>query len=153
MATWADVDRLCLALPQVVASTSWGRPAWKVKDRVFIWDRPLTGVEVRQLGEAAPDVDLLGAYVADEGVKQALVAAEPEVFLTTPHFDGYAVVLARLHALELDGLEELVIDSWLLRAPAGVRRAHPEVGAGAGQPHAGGPAARGQRSTSRPSTT
>ena len=128
MASWADVDRLCLALPEVSASTSWGRPAWKVKDRTFVWDRPLTGVEARQLGSAAPDGELLGAYVADEGVKQALLADAPDVFLTTPHFDGYAVVLARLAAIGLDVLAEVVTDAWVLRAPVRVRRAHPEVG-------------------------
>lgn len=128
MASWDDVDRLALALPEVTASSSWGRPAWKVGDRTFVWDRPLTGVEQRQLGDAAPDGPLLGAYVADEGVKQALIADASEVFLTTPHFDGYAVVLARLDAIGLDELAEVVTDSWLLRAPARVRRAHPEVG-------------------------
>jgi hypothetical protein len=128
VASWDDVDRLALALPEVTASTSWGRPAWKVKDKTFVWERPLTGVELRQLGDAAPDGPLLGASVADEGVKHALIADEPGVFLTTPHFDGYAAVLVRLDAIGLDELAEVVTDAWLAKAPARVRRAHPEVG-------------------------
>jgi hypothetical protein len=128
VAGWHDVDRLALALPEVTASTSYGRPAWKVGDRTFVWERPLTGVELRQLGGDAPDGALLGAYVADEGVKQALIADDPGVFLTTPHFDGYAVVLARLEVIGLAELAEVVTDAWLLRAPARVRRAHPDVG-------------------------
>jgi acetyl esterase/lipase len=37
-----------------------GRPAWKVADRAFVYDRPLSGVETRQLGAAAPSGELLG---------------------------------------------------------------------------------------------
>ena len=39
------------------------------------------------------------------------------MFFTTPHFDGYAVVLIRLGAIPVDELEELIIEAWLDRAP------------------------------------
>ena len=58
-----------------------------------------------------------GARVADEGVKFALVAGEPEVYFTTPHFDGYPAVLARLAAVDTDQLEELITEAWLAQAP------------------------------------
>ncbi|GAB3196571.1 MmcQ/YjbR family DNA-binding protein [Geodermatophilus arenarius] len=122
MATWADVRRLALALPGTTEGTSYGRPAWKVRDRAFVWERPLRRADVEQLGDAAPEGPVLGAAVADEGVKQALVADDPAVYLTTPHFDGYAAVLVRLDAIDVAELGELVTEAWLARAPARLAR-------------------------------
>ncbi|MGY1831645.1 MmcQ/YjbR family DNA-binding protein [Geodermatophilus sp. SYSU D01180] len=124
MATWADVRRLALALPGTTEGTSYGRPAWKVRDRAFVWERPLRRADVEQLGDVAPEGPVLGAAVADEGVKHALVADDPAVYLTTPHFDGYAAVLVRLDAIDVAELEELVTEAWLAKAPARLAREH-----------------------------
>ena len=124
MATWADVRRLALALPATVEGTSWGSPAWKVRDRTFVWERPLRRADLEHLGDAAPDGPLLGAAVADEGVKRALVAEDPAVYLTTPHFDGYAAVLVRLDAIGVDELAEVVTDAWLAKAPRRLAQQH-----------------------------
>ena len=118
MATWADVRRLALALPETAEKPSYGgAPAWTVKGRAFVWDRPLAKKDVAELGDAAPDGPVLGAHVADDGVKQALLAEQPSVFFTTSHFDGYPAVLARLDALDAKDLEELVVEAWLAKAP------------------------------------
>ena len=42
---------------------------------------------------------------------------DPSVYFTTPHFDGYPAVLARLDAISEEELEELVVEAWLCRAP------------------------------------
>ena len=55
--------------------------------------------------------------MADEGVKFALVAGEPEVYFTTPHFDGFPAVLARLAAIDTAQPEELITEAWLTQAP------------------------------------
>jgi hypothetical protein len=55
--------------------------------------------------------------VPDEGAKRALVEAEPDVYFTTHHFDGYAAVLVRLDELGADALAELVGEAWACRAP------------------------------------
>ena len=39
---------------------------------------------------------MLGVRVADLGVKEALIADDPAVYFTTPHFDGFPAVLVRL---------------------------------------------------------
>ena len=49
--------------------------------------------------------------------KEALLRSDPEVFFTTPHYDGYAYVLVRLDRIGRDQLAELVEDAWRLRAP------------------------------------
>jgi hypothetical protein len=55
--------------------------------------------------------------VADVGVKEALVADDPAVYFTTPHFDGYPAVLVRLAEIDPDELRELLRDAWLAQAP------------------------------------
>jgi len=120
VATWEDVRRLVAALPDTNEHASYGgSPSWRVHRKAFVWSRPLGPADHRALAEAAPDErePLLGIRVADEGVKVALIADAPDVFLTTPHFDGYPVVLARLERIPVDELAELVEDAWRLRAP------------------------------------
>jgi hypothetical protein len=81
------------------------------------------------LGDTEPDGDVLGARVADLGVKEALLADSPACF-TTPHFDGYPAVLVRLDEVPLDELEELVTEAWLARAPARLVAEHLGTGPG-----------------------
>jgi hypothetical protein len=118
VATWDDVRRLALALPDTAEKASYGgAPAWTVKGKGFVWDRPLRRADLDALGPAAPDGPVLGALVPDLGAKEALLAAQPDVYFTTPHFDGHAVVLVRLDGIDADELEELVVEAWLARAP------------------------------------
>ena len=51
-----------------------------------------------ELGDAAPAELPLAVYVPDEGAKAALIAAEPDIYFTTAHFDGYPIVLCRLES-------------------------------------------------------
>lgn len=118
MATWDDVRRLALALPETAEKASYGgAPGWTVKGKGFVWDRPLRRADLDTLGPAAPDGPVLGALVPDLGAKDALLAAQPDLYFTTPHFDAYAVVLVRLDRIDVDELEELVVEAWLARAP------------------------------------
>ncbi len=117
MATWDDVRRIALALPETSEQVSRGTSGWRVKDKGFVWERPLRRGDLEALGDAAPDGPILGARVADVGVKEALVADEPDVFFTTPHFRGYPAVLVRLDRIPVTDLEELIVEAWLARAP------------------------------------
>lgn len=117
MATWEDVRRIALALPETTEQTSRDATQWRVKDKGFVWERPLRRADLEALGDAAPDGPVLAATVADVGVKAALIADDPEVYFTTPHFDGYAAILVRLDRIPVDELEELTTEAWLARAP------------------------------------
>lgn len=117
MATWDDVRRLALALPETGERTSRGSLSWTVRDKGFVWERPLRKVDLATLGETAPDGPILGARTADEGVKFALVADDPDVYFTIPHFNGYPAVLVRLDRIDAEELDELVREAWLARAP------------------------------------
>ncbi|SDO44189.1 MmcQ/YjbR family DNA-binding protein [Geodermatophilus sp. DSM 45219] len=120
MATWDDVRCLVAALPGTDEHPSYGgHPSWRVRGKAFVWDRPLRPSDREALADAAPDEaePVLGVRVADEGVKAALVADDPAVYFTTPHFDGHPAVLVRLAQIAADELAELVEDAWRLRAP------------------------------------
>jgi len=121
MATWDDVRRLAMALPEVEEHDSGN--AWSVRTKAFVFERPLRKADLEFLGDEAPDDPILGAYVPDLIAKEALLANDPEVYFTTPHFDGYRLVLVRLEAIAADELEELVVEAWLSRAPRTLARA------------------------------
>lgn len=117
MATWDDVARIVGELPL----TSEQSPHdWRVGKKLLAWERPLRASDRDALsarGIQAPEGDILGVWVSDEGVKFALVADEPGIYFTTPHFDGYPAVLVRLAEIDARGLEELITEAWLTRAP------------------------------------
>lgn len=117
MATWDDVRRIALGLPETSERPSHGNTSWRVRDKLFVWERPLRKSDLAALGDTAPDGPILGARVEHLGAKEALIQSEPEVFFTTPHFDGYPAVLIKLPDIPLDELEEVVVEAWLARAP------------------------------------
>ena len=121
MATWADVRRVAESLPEVTPRAG-DTMQWRVKDKLFIWERPLRKRDLEELGDAAPTGAVLAARVADEGDKEALVAASPDVYFTTSHFDGHRIVLVRLSRIGRRELRELVTDAWLDRAPRALVR-------------------------------
>lgn len=113
-------------MPEATERPAYGRPAWRVKDKLFVWERPLRQSDLKALGDDAPDGAILGAKVEHVGAKEALIQSEPNVFFTTPHFDGYAAVLVRLDAIGLDDLEEVVGEAWLAVAPKRLAREYQE---------------------------
>ena len=117
MADWDDVRRIALSLPDTTEAVSWDNAHWRVHGKGFVWERPLRNSDLRALGEGAPDGPILGARVEHLGAKEALIQDEPNVFFTTPHFDGYPAVLVRLDEIGLDELEEVIVEAWLARAP------------------------------------
>jgi hypothetical protein len=126
MASWRDVEEIALALPEVAEEPTFGNRAWKVRKKLFVWERPLRAKERDQLGDAAPaaDAPILGVRVPDEEAKRALLASEPETYFTTPHFDGHPSVLVLLERIPRADLEEAIVEAWLSRAPKRVAAAY-----------------------------
>jgi hypothetical protein len=117
VASWDDVRELALALPETSEVLSRELRQWRVKDKLFVWERPLRKTDLKALGDAAPDGPILGARVEHLVAKEALLADDPELFFTTPHFDGYPAILVRLDRIGLEELREVVVEAWLVRAP------------------------------------
>jgi hypothetical protein len=127
MATWDDVRRIVGDLPDVDEHTTRGPAFWRVHGKGFVWERPLGDKDVEDLGGDAPDGPILGARVEDLVAKEALIADDPDVFFTIPHFDGYPAVLVKLDAVSLEILEEVIVEAWLDRAPKRLSREYAEA--------------------------
>ena len=117
MATWDDVRREALALPETSERVSRDLRQWRVRDKLFVWERPLRRSDLDALGADAPEGEILGARVEHVGAKEALIADDPGLYFTTPHFDGYPAILVRLDRLGAEDLHEVVVEAWLARAP------------------------------------
>lgn len=97
MSTWATVKKIGKRLPEVEESTWFNTPSLKVRDKSFCRLR---------------EDDALVVMV-DQDEKEVL----PDVFFTTPHYDGYPAMLVRLSVIEPDELQEVLTESWRLKAP------------------------------------
>jgi hypothetical protein len=118
MAAWEDVRRIVLALPETAEQAGDdGMLGWRVRNKPLAWERPLRRSDLEALGPAAPDGPILAARVPDVGAKEALLADEPTVYFTTPHFNGYPAILVRLENISLSELKELLVEAWLAQAP------------------------------------
>jgi hypothetical protein len=124
VADWNDVRLFALALPETGERESRGCAQWRVKDKLFVWERPLRKAELAALGDQAPDGPILGAMVEDLGDKEALLAEDPRAFFTTPHFNGYPAVLVRLERIRPAQLKPVVVEAWFARAPARLSKDH-----------------------------
>jgi hypothetical protein len=117
MADADDVRHLALALPHVTEIDSDGFD-FRVADKGFVWSYP-----ERMPGKPRLiRTDIAVLYVGDEAEKQALLLGEPEVFFTTPAYDGLPLVMLRLARVDVDRLRELVADAWRMRAPEALAR-------------------------------
>jgi hypothetical protein len=117
VATWNDVARSVAELPLTAEPSPH---EWRVGKKLLAWERPLRKSDRDALsarGLPAPEGDILGVRVPDEGVKFALIADAPDVYFTTPHFDGYPAVLIRLAEIDAADLTEMLTEAWLIQAP------------------------------------
>jgi hypothetical protein len=127
VATWDDVRKIALSLPETSEDLRRGLMFWLVRDKLFVWERPLRQSDLRALGDDAPPGPILGARVEHLVAKEALIADNPEVYLTTPHFNGYPAVLVQLEKIAFDELEELTVEAWLARAPKRLAKEYVEA--------------------------
>jgi hypothetical protein len=104
-------------LPETSERGSRGLAQWRVKDKLFVWQRPLRPSDLSALGDGAPDGPILGARVEHLVAKEALVADPSGAYFTTPHFDGYPAILIELDRISVADLEEVTVEAWLARAP------------------------------------
>ena len=110
MITWERVAELALELPGVEASSSWERPAFKVRGKTF------AGASRHE-----------GAMYArcDRNERPLIVASNPELYRLTPHFEASpAFLLIWLEHAEDEDVRERLIDAWLIQAPKRLAAQH-----------------------------
>ncbi len=122
MATFDDVVRLCADLPEVSVSTSYGTPALKVRGKGFC---RLWGERDRNKADVGDDEVLVVYCDLDE--KEFLLAESDGSLFSAPHYDGHGSVLVLLEDVDETLLANLLLDSYLLKAPPAIRRLFPDA--------------------------
>jgi hypothetical protein len=118
MATLNTVARIVGALPETAETCSaTGLRWWVVKKKTIAWERPLKRSDLAALGKRAPKGTILGVWLPDLMTKESLLSANPDVFFTTPHFDGHPSVLIPLARIDAPTLRAVLVEAWLGRAP------------------------------------
>lgn len=112
MATFDDVRRLGMALPEMAESTSYGTPALKVGKKLVcrMWS------EREYNRDSVHDTEVL-VVLCELEMKQVLLDNHPDALFTVPHYDGYGAVLVRMADVSLDDLADWIEDSYRLKAP------------------------------------
>ena len=116
MATQSDVRKIALSLPGTTEGTD--RFAFSVenkgKQKGFVW----VWMERKDPKKArTPCPTVLAVRVRDQAEKAALLAGDPEVFFTEPHYNGFPAVLVRLPKVTRPLLRKLIVDAWRCQAP------------------------------------
>jgi hypothetical protein len=109
MADVHDVRRLALGLDGVEEIDSDGFD-FRVDGRGFVWSYP-----DRSRGRRVLRTDVAVLFVGDEAERQALLLGEPDLFFSTPSYEGLPLVMLRLEKVDVARLTELVTDAWLMR--------------------------------------
>jgi hypothetical protein len=125
MATMKSLDKLALALPEAEKGVDDGRVSYHVGGKYFCFHRrPRPDAVDPDTGERLTDV--LVFRVADQDMKDFVLADDRGVWFTTPHWNGYPAVLTRiahLKQIDRDELEERLVEAWLTRAKKRVANA------------------------------
>jgi hypothetical protein len=113
VATEKTVRTLALGLPETREKPCYGTPGFYVKKKLF--------------ARLLPDGRTLAVRV-DLEEREALLAAAPEIFFVTPHYQGWPMVLIRLPRIERADLAERLLEAWHRMAPAKLLPEHAAQG-------------------------
>jgi len=91
------VRELALALPDVEESTSWGATSFKVSGRMFACEAIHSSAEDRTL-----------MVRMDKGLRDELLATDPDVYYLTPHYAPYPTLLVRLDRVNRASLRKVL---------------------------------------------
>ena len=105
MADWETVRELASGFPGAEEGTTYGKPAFKVGGKLFVWMSP------------SGDADGALALRVDPEEKPLLIESSPDVYFETPHYHAHPILLVHLDAVSRSDLADRIEDAWLLRAP------------------------------------
>jgi hypothetical protein len=103
MADWDTVREIALSFPEVEEAGE-ERVVYRVKGKAFAWaarERDGGGLGIR----------------VDREEKQLILDANPDVYFTSPHYDGWPGLQVRLENIDREELLQRLEDAWLIQAP------------------------------------
>ena len=106
MKDWDEAAAFALSLPDTELSTSYGKPAVKVRGKAFLYP----GREKGSFAVASP-----------LGEKEMLMETDPETFWESDHYRGWPAVLVRYGSADRERIETVIARAWWDRAPKALR--------------------------------
>jgi len=96
--SFKTVETIGRTLPDVEVTTTYGKPALKVRGKMFVCIASHKSAEPNTL-----------VVMMDFAERDALVAEEPATYYLKEHYLNYPCVLVRLSRVHADALRDLVI--------------------------------------------
>ena len=110
-ATWDDVAAFALTLPEAELSSSYGKPAAKVRGKGFVF----TGREPDSFAVSSPLPE-----------KELLMETDPTTFWESAHYRGWPAVLVRYGSTDRERIETVIARAWWDKASKTQRKAYGE---------------------------
>lgn len=114
--TFRTVEAIGRELPEVDATTTWGKPTLTVRGKMFVCIASHKSAEPNSL-----------VVMMDFAERDALVADDPETYYLKEHYVDYPCVLVRLSRVRADALRDLVTGAHRFIG-ARTRKASPKAG-------------------------
>ena len=96
--TFKTVEAIGRTLPDVEITTTWGKPALKVRGKMLVCVPSHSSAEPNSL-----------AVRMDFADRDSLIADDPDTYYLKEHYVNYPIVLVRLSRLHPDALRDLVV--------------------------------------------
>jgi hypothetical protein len=109
MASAEVLREFALALPETEERETWGRPTFRVRDKIFAM---------------LADDGASASVKATKDEQTALLAEEPEIFSFPAYVGRHGWVGVDLARVDADHLRELITDAWRLTAPKRLVRSY-----------------------------
>jgi hypothetical protein len=100
--TFAQLRRLCLALPEVEERETWGEATFRVREKIFV------------MGAPEGKVVSIKASLDDQA---GLVAMDPSVFAVSAYTGRFGWVNVKLAKVRPELAQRLVTNAWKRTAP------------------------------------
>jgi hypothetical protein len=110
--TFAAVEQIARALPDVEVTTTWGSPTLKVRGKMFA---------CMAINKSAEPNSLV-VMLEDFGDRDALIEDDPDTYYVKEHYLSAPCVLVRLARVRLDALRDLVAGAHRVVSAKAARR-------------------------------